>query len=655
MNLFNVTPWKVTDMHSSDGESLVWRVESRASEIAEEISRHIKTTKQFAHLSKLVPSDLACLYFTILVRQEIYATIRTLCVIETAMDEDHSTPQSATLILETRNRLSNLLMQHWPSTKVQLRVDKRLRSRGVQKEIFQHIYTSFRKIAKKTIIPILNIPTSAPPPVMPENSVAVHYAEGVDPNSRSDLFWYRQNIIDAHKILVFFDDPYTESKTAVNNTLKILKDLKVQWVSLKSGKFGMKPMPYWKPKSSESSLLRSFKNTKIASRTHTEKWINDRASSLLSEVDYWTEFYSFFKIKIHIENAEGEPRGIPQRIAMDNVNGVRIGKQRSENLGRHQTMLAFHPNHIFFTWGTASIHDLLQSHNRINKIIISGYPYDYLFENNDLSAELRKTLLDNSANFNIAIFDEMFFNVSTVPALSVAHITGDSWEFRMQIGASVINDIPYSKAMLEEFYIPFLKLVVDNNDVGLIIKSKKAEILPQLPEIQVILEQALRTNRCLIVDNPSKRLPSYASNAADISVGLGISTAICEAAISGAKSFHYDSTNMICHPLYASEHNSFVFNNLGHLIDVIDKYRTMESIDPSIRDFSIVLNELDPFRDGKASERVGNYITDLLVNFENGASQESAIESASSKYSTLWGIDKVMSGNVYTPQFEQHT
>ena len=87
--------------------------------------------------------------------------------------------------------------------------------------------------------------------------------------------------------------------------------------------------------------------------------------------------------------------------------------------------------------------------------------YD-IFENNDLSAELRKTLLDNSANFNIAIFDEMFFNVSTVPALSVAHITGDSWEFRMQIGASVINDIPYSKAMLEEFYIPFLKLVVDN-------------------------------------------------------------------------------------------------------------------------------------------------------------------------------------------------
>ena len=93
-------------------------------------------------------------------------------------------------------------------------------------------------------------------------------------------------------------------------------------------------------------------------------------------------------------------------------------------------------------------------------------------------------------------------------------------EYRIPLVSGITNDIPYSKTMLLEFYRSFLNLVIDNSHIGLIIKSKKPDILPRLTELDQILKQALDTHRCIIVDNPQKQLPVYASNASDISLSL---------------------------------------------------------------------------------------------------------------------------------------
>ena len=59
-------------------------------------------------------------------------------------------------------------------------------------------------------------------------------------------------------------------------------------------------------------------------------------------------------------------------------------------------------------------------------------------------------------------------------------------------------------------------------------------------------------------------------------------------------------------------------------------------------DFSQHLDELDPFRDGKAFRRVGGYLYNLLEILDNGEGRDKAIQYANKIYADTWGKDKVV-------------
>ena len=54
-----------------------------------------------------------------------------------------------------------------------------------------------------------------------------------------------------------------------------------------------------------------------------------------------------------------------------------------------------------------------------------------------------------------------------------------------------------------------------------------------------------------------------------------------------------------------------------------------------------MLDELDPFRDGRAAERMADYINWLLEGLNAGLSRDSAMAEAAERYSAQWGKDKV--------------
>ena len=53
-------------------------------------------------------------------------------------------------------------------------------------------------------------------------------------------------------------------------------------------------------------------------------------------------------------------------------------------------------------------------------------------------------------------------------------------------------------------------------------------------------------------------------------------------------------------------------------------------------------NDLDPFRDGRAAERIGDYLRWLLDGFEAGRDREAALADAAERYCGKWGEDKVV-------------
>ena len=59
-------------------------------------------------------------------------------------------------------------------------------------------------------------------------------------------------------------------------------------------------------------------------------------------------------------------------------------------------------------------------------------------------------------------------------------------------------------------------------------------------------------------------------------------------------------------------------------------------------DVSPVLDQLDPFRDGKASQRIGEYVTWYLKGLDENLSKDEALRAATDKYAEKWGIEKVI-------------
>ena len=54
-----------------------------------------------------------------------------------------------------------------------------------------------------------------------------------------------------------------------------------------------------------------------------------------------------------------------------------------------------------------------------------------------------------------------------------------------------------------------------------------------------------------------------------------------------------------------------------------------------------MLDEIDPFRDGRAAERIGTYLKWLLDDFKVGLPREIAMGNAAERYCKIWGKDKI--------------
>lgn len=59
-----------------------------------------------------------------------------------------------------------------------------------------------------------------------------------------------------------------------------------------------------------------------------------------------------------------------------------------------------------------------------------------------------------------------------------------------------------------------------------------------------------------------------------------------------------------------------------------------------IGDWSPFLDRLDPYRDGRAGERMGTYLRWCLEGFDAGLDRDNVIRQANAKFNVRWGHDK---------------
>jgi len=169
-------------------------------------------------------------------------------------------------------------------------------------------------------------------------------------------------------------------------------------------------------------------------------------------------------------------------------------------------------------------------------------------------------------------------------------------------------------------------------------------------DLRTLYDQAMKTGRVFLFDNDAS--PADASRVSDFSVGIGGISALVIAALQGARIFYldYERLNQGPQKTYCTLHSlgekRCVFYDPESLKQAILEYIDNPETNPCLGDASPVLNEFDSFRDGKASDRIGEYISWYLEGLDKNLEKDVALQEATQRYAAKWGAEKVIRGTL---------
>jgi hypothetical protein len=127
---------------------------------------------------------------------------------------------------------------------------------------------------------------------------------------------------------------------------------------------------------------------------------------------------------------------------------------------------------------------------------------------------------------------------------------------------------------------------------------------------------------------------------------LCAATAGAESALAGVPTLCMDREGWALSPLYRLGVGRVVFTDWGRLWNACLEHWNRPGGVPGLGDWSPLLDELDPFRDGRAAERMGTYLQWLLEGFNACLYRDTVLADAAQRYAATWGKEKVSHVNM---------
>ena len=426
------------------------------------------------------------------------------------------------------------------------------------------------------------------------------------------LFWFYKSEIAPERILIYIPEREINISDEEINNIKKAK-FNIVFCPTRITRKRKCDVPIYRCSLKTSSLLIQYLVQIIKIYKHSEnKPMKEQwkiLTLLLVQLPYWEDFFQSnnIKVKFRFHDIFGV-RDIAAKLS----GAVTISYHYSDHSDAR--IVRDEVSDVFFIWGNKYRKCLSPAHSTTRNFIITGYIFDYTFEKLKDKAQLIRDSFSDKANYLIGIFSE---NISQ-------HLR---------------------KSQLE-FYKKILEFAVQHPDIGIVVKPKKENDEMRLrlaKELNKFIEMLDLQGRIFFLDN--RGYPVEAGFASDIVIGvIPDSTAGLECALAGVPMVIYDCSNCKeSHPLYKIGHNKIIFDDIQHLINAIDENKKKPCSISGFADWSFILNEVDPFRDGKANQRIAGYIKTLLFKSSNGFSKDEAIEAANRAYAEELGWDKVIS------------
>jgi len=427
-----------------------------------------------------------------------------------------------------------------------------------------------------------------------------------------DLFWWREQHIPQNRLSYMFnrpDFPPTIDRVREMDTLGI-KSVSLDWLTMYKNSTIPASKKFHKPLFDRVKDV--FFSFKLFFSVLFFDDIQKSATAFLirqyAQATKMASYYRFLNLKGLLENSTIIPDYFS--LAASFSGAVRFGYQVSCLNTISYVGLRVEP--VNFLWGKHDARVYLESGAKAKYMLISGcIPADRYDERarkpvKDFALDLRK----KGAKFILSFFDNSF--------------------------------PPFN------FYRSFLKWLLEDPDWGLLIKSKgHTWSLIKADGLDGLVEQALKTGRLYIL--PSDASPADAAIVSDFSVGYLSYSAIVASAVNGARILFLENQeiNETQKP-YCTFHSfgpdRCVFYDFDSMKRAVQEYISYPQSNPMLGDVTPVLDDFDPFRDGKAGERIGEYISWYLRELDKGVRKDDALKIATQKYANKWGADKVICG-----------
>jgi len=453
--------------------------------------------------------------------------------------------------------------------------------------------------------------------------VAVEYYGHLNlerPECYSDLFFLQQAPLADGDLLMFFNltrdplgqEPWNE-----------LRRRGIGAVALHPRATTVAEVPVFVPRLRRDRTNGGLPLRLPACRVPEATWLRARLATYRAIRDDWAELLAACNVNVLLTWFKYSEAHCAIAEAMEHVGGVTAIYQRSYE-GDSSPETTINADIVFsFSRDTAELER--HAHSVIPYHVTVGYPGDHRFPLlRESAARLRQTLMAHGVQRIIAYADE--------------------------------NSLADSRWLLDhrsqqENYGFLLEKLLAESWLGLVLKPKSPATLRQrLGPVADLLRRAEATGRCYVFEEgwlQGSFPPSAAGLAADVGIHghLFAGTAGMEMALAGVPTLLLDREGWSVSPLYRLGVGRVVFTDWTALWKAcLDHWRRPEGVS-GFGDWSPLRDELDPFHDGRAAERIGTYVRWLLDGFKAHRPRAMVMAEAAERYATRWGTDKVQSVN----------
>ncbi len=446
------------------------------------------------------------------------------------------------------------------------------------------------------------------------------HLNSTSPQLHSDIFFCQQSKIFTEDVLVYFKHsgcPLTDKKWGE------IKKYGMMAVAINPNATTTPHGPIFDYYPQKTKVNYSKKGSHDKKAFFIRKDLYQQISDYKTQLDYWMNFVRRYNIKIHVSWYKHEAGCFPIADALQKTGGVGIIYQRSFEHMSNPWMVS--STDVVFGFSRQAAHLMEDHDSRIPYYVVTGYLGDHRFALvKEKAMSIRTQLRSCGAERVVTYFDE-----------------NSEDDQRWGLGNNVTQEN-------HEF---LFNKILENPKLGLVLKPKIPKTLrSRLGSISKLLQQAQETGRCLIFDEGDfcgAYPPAAAALAADVAIHghFFAGTAGIESALTGTPTLMLDKEQCLKIPLYKLGKDKVIFQSWDNLWKACQDHWNSPDKISGFGDWAPVIDDLDPFRDGRAAERMETYLQWLMEGFKAKLPRETILADAAERYTKIWGKDKIFSVN----------